>query len=244
MYQQEGLKYVYAPMPVWIPLDQRHSDHPEHYGLSFIGSRDIQREVLLAQAIQSHIPIEIRGAGWIDNSSKSLININKSRSLWQTSINQWNFINSQGIPAWLRKIQSKSLPRVNDSIFASYVRQQPSHQEYNAIIQQSAITLGINRYPSYRYPFTRPNTYSRMRDIEAPMMGACYLTEWTEGLDDLYELGEEIETYRSSEELVEKIQHLISSSALRNSLRLKGQKRALSEHSITKSIDKIWQAIN
>lgn len=244
MYQQEGLKYVYAPMPVWIPLDQRHSDHPEHYGLSFIGSRDIQREVLLAQAIQSHIPIEIRGAGWIDNSSKSLININKSRSLWQTSVNQWNFINSQGILAWLRKIQSKSLPRVNDSIFANYVRQQPSHQEYNTIIQQSAITLGINRYPSYRYPFTRPNTYSRMRDIEAPMMGACYLTEWTEGLDDLYELGEEIETYRSSEELVEKIQHLISSSALRNSLRFKGQKRALSEHSITKSIDKIWQAIN
>jgi len=106
------------------------------------------------------------------------------------------------------------------------------------------ITLGINRYPSYHYPFTRPNTYSRMRDIEAPMMGACYLTEWTEGLDNLYELGEEIETYRTSEELVEKIQYLTSSPTLRNSLRLKGQKRALSEHNITKSIEKIWQAIN
>ncbi len=244
MYQQAKLKYVYAPMPVWISPEQRHCDHLEKYGVSFIGSRDIQREALLAQAVKSHIPVEIRGAGWMGNSSKSLINISKSRGFRQTSINQWNFINSQGISAWLRKIQSKSSPRIDDDIFASCVKPQPSQQEYNAIIQQSTITLGISRYPSYRYPFTQPNTYSRMRDIEAPMMGACYLTEWTEGLDDLYELGEEIETYRTSEELVEKIQYLTNSSALRNSLRLKGQKRALSEHNIARSINKIWQAIN
>ena len=33
------------------------------------------------------------------------------------------------------------------------------------------------------------------------MLGACYLTEWTAGLEHMYELGKEIETYRTPEEL-------------------------------------------
>jgi hypothetical protein len=44
MYQQAKLKYLHAPMPVWVPLKQRICNHPENYGISFIGSRDIQRE--------------------------------------------------------------------------------------------------------------------------------------------------------------------------------------------------------
>lgn len=47
MYQQAGLNYVHAPMPVWIPPDQQTCEHPENYGISFIGSRDVQRETFL-----------------------------------------------------------------------------------------------------------------------------------------------------------------------------------------------------
>ena len=52
-----------------------------------------------------------------------------------------------------------------------------------------------------------------MRDIEAPMLSACYLTQWTEGLEDLYELGEEIETYNSVEEMANKIHYINSKSS-------------------------------
>ena len=40
------------------------------------------------------------------------------------------------------------------------------------------------------------------------MLGACYLTEWTEGLEHMYELGKEIETYRTAEELTSKLSEL------------------------------------
>ena len=81
------------------------------------------------------------------------------------------------------------------------MKKKPNDLEYVEITQQSMITLGVNRYPSFRYPLNKPDTYSRLRDLEAPMLGACYLTEWTEGLDDLYELGTEIETYKTAEEM-------------------------------------------
>ncbi len=71
------------------------------------------------------------------------------------------------------------------------------------------------------------------------MMGACYLTEWTGELERLYELGEEIETYRTAEEMVEKIRELETDTAKRRRLRCQGQKRALSDHTIAKSINNI-----
>ncbi|ALF54339.1 hypothetical protein ACX27_18220 [Nostoc piscinale CENA21] len=243
MYQQANLKYLYAPMPVWIPYHQRSYKHSENYGVSFIGSRDVQREALLAQVL-SFVPVEIRGSGW-DNtpSSSSISSVPQHQSFWQTGLNQWKFISHQGTLAWLRKLKSKSIPRIANDTFTNFVKQPPNADEYTAIIQQSIITLGINRYPSYRYPFYKPDTYSRMRDIEAPMMGACYLTEWTEGLEHLYELGEEIETYRNVDDMVEKIQYLIKSPDVRQKLRYNGQKRALSEHTVPHSISKICRAI-
>jgi Glycosyl transferases group 1 len=244
MYQQAKLNHVYAPMPVWIPPEQRTWTHAECYGVSFIGSRDVQRELLLAQAIEAGAAIEIRGAAW-NQTEIGLSNSKTShQSAWQTCINQWQFLTQKGLFPWIRKLQSKSIPQVQDDVFASFIKPQPDATEYAEIIQQSIVTLGINRYPSFRYPFLHPDTYSRMRDIEAPMMGACYLTEWTEGLDHLYVLGEEIETYRTAEEMVEKIQQLKASPEKRKQMRMQGQNRVLSDHTITKSLEKIIHLLN
>ena len=239
IYQQAKLNYVYSPMPVWIPPKQRTCIHAENYDVSFIGSRDLQREALLSKVLQAGVNLEIRGTGWSRNSSFSAANQLKHQSHWQTGVNQLKFLAKHGISPWVRKIQAKSLPKVSDSTFISFVKAQPNAEEYVQIIQESRITLGINRYPSFYYPFSHPNTYSRMRDIEAPMMGACYLTEWTEGLEHLYELGKEIETYRTPEEMIEKIKMLNSDSWKRKKIRCQGQSKALTEHNILKSLEKI-----
>jgi spore maturation protein CgeB len=69
------------------------------------------------------------------------------------------------------------------------------------------------------------------------------LTEWTEGIEDMYEIGEEIEIYKNEKELEEKILFLKKDDNKRKNLRTKGQQRALSEHSVPKSIQKILAAI-
>lgn len=240
MYQQAKLNYIYAPMPVWIPPEQRTCGHSEKYGVSFIGSRDVQREALLAEVLKLGMSVEIRGAGWSESDSANYNFVPKNQSLWHKVIkNQVDSIEKNGILGYLGKISSKFSSKIPHSYFQEYVRAKPNPQEYVDIIQQSLISLGINRYPSYRYLFSRPDTYSRMRDVEAPMMGACYLTEWTDGLEDLFELGEEIETYRTAEEMVEKIRELEANPLKRKKMRCLAQKRALTEHTVAKSLIKI-----
>lgn len=244
MYQQARLNYVFTPMPVWIPPYQRACYHPENYGISFIGSRDIQREVLFAQVLKQGVSLELRGAGWSQADIVESNSVPQDKSLWKTVKNQADFVTQNGIFACLGKATYKLQPRIPDSQFQDYVRAKPNSQEYIDIIQQSLITLGVNRYPSYRHPFSKPDTYSRMRDLEAPMMGACYLTEWTEGLAHLYELGEEIETYHTAEEMVEKIRTLKADLEKRKRMRCQAQKRALAEHTVAKSLSKISAALS
>ena len=75
------------------------------------------------------------------------------------------------------------------------------------------------------------------------MAGACYLTEWTEGIDQLYELGQEIETYRDAAELVEKSRALSADVLRRQRLRAAGQRRALHDHSIARTLDRIAKTL-
>ncbi|EAW38823.1 glycosyltransferase [Lyngbya sp. PCC 8106] len=239
MYQKARQNYIYAPMPVWIPPEQRTWDHPEHYGVSFIGSRDIQREALLAQVLNLGISLEIRGSAWNKAETPSSTLIKPEKTFYKTLVNQVNFLTANGINAWYGKATYKRQTRIPDDYFKDAVKPKPDPQEYVNIIQQSRITLGINRYPSYQYPFSKPDTYSRMRDIEAPMMGACYLTEWTEGLEHLYELGEEIETYCTAEEMVDKIHKLEADPERRKKMRFQAQKRVVSQHTVSQTLDKI-----
>jgi spore maturation protein CgeB len=98
------------------------------------------------------------------------------------------------------------------------------------------VTIGVNRVSTDRASDSRPLTYSRLRDIEAPMLGACHLTEWTEGLEHVYDPGDEIETYRTAEELAAKLAELRQDPERRRRLRERGQRRALAEHSVKRSI--------
>ncbi len=240
MYRRAGLNYVHAPMPVWVDPGFRTSEHMETFGVTFIGSRDALREKLLADALELGAKIEIRGPGW---STEFISKNGKTNSLATKFANQFDLIRKHGIRAPLWKLDYKRQPKIPDSVFADSVRPIRVNVEYAAITQQSLVTLGINRYPSFRRSFSKPDRYSRLRDIEAPMMGACYLTEWTEELEQLYEIGEEIETYRNAEEMVEKIAELKSSNQKRQLLRRRGQERALQDHTVGRSLSRLLFAL-
>jgi hypothetical protein len=116
-------------------------------------------------------------------------------------------------------------------------------ESYIEVTRNSAVTLGVNRYPSFAFPMKSPGRYSRLRDIEAPMLGACYLTEWTAGVEQLYETGKEIEVFNDVSELVAKTSELLRHPERRRELRSAGQKRALEDHSIPRTINRILAAL-
>ena len=118
-----------------------------------------------------------------------------------------------------------------------------STDEYIRITREAVVTIGVNRVPTARASDFNPVRYSRLRDIEAPMLGACYLTEWTQGLVEMYELGEDIEVYRTPDELGAKIAELKRDPTRRHRMRASAQRRALHDHSVLRSIGRIGRQL-
>jgi hypothetical protein len=132
-----------------------------------------------------------------------------------------------------------AFPLPSPAIPPDWVKPPVFGEQYFRVTREAQVTVGVNRVPATRRSLRWPLCYSRLRDIEAPMLGACYLTEWTAGLDHLYEVGREIETYRTADELRAKLAELMRNRELCGSLRKQGQKRALNDHSVARSIRKI-----
>ncbi len=239
MYRQAGLAHLHAPMACWISPTLRQPQYSERSRQAFIGRRDELRAQLLAQSIQRGLAVDIIGPGWTEEAAGGGAPAKSppTKSKWS---NQWAFIQQHGLRAFGYKLATAFNPPPPTRFdFAPYAAPGVADQDYWRAMLEARVCLGINRYPSPRHPRTVIKTYSRLRDIEAPMAGACYLTEWTEGIDHLYDCGREIETYRNAEELVEKVNRLEAEPETRLKLRQNGQKRALADHTLTKTMERI-----
>jgi hypothetical protein len=236
MYASAGLAYVYAPMPIWVRPEFRGVDPAETGEIVFVGSHDDLREDLLGDAVERGLPVQIYGSGWgaVGRGERP-----PTAPALGRLANQLAFLRAHGVRGFAmratyrfrrRRPAGWSTGRIHPNVFAD---------GYFRTIRESQVVIGVNRCPSFQRPFSSPLRYSRLRDIEAPMLGACYLTEMAPGLEDLFEVGTEIEAYRDAGEMVEKAKRLQGDPARRSQLRSKAQRRALSEHTIARSIEKV-----
>jgi hypothetical protein len=230
-------------MPMWVEPKYRTVKKETNNGVTFIGSKDIQRLLFFEKIIQQClvIPLSIYGNGWTDNIlQEALPKANKSKKL----IHQYDFIIKNGILPYSRKLQQRNISITASAGLKNKIQGAISFDEYNRLTAESMITVGVNRYPSFHFPLERPDTYSKLRDIEAPMLGACYLTEQTDGIEYLYDIGNEIELYKSTEDFIEKFKELQADASKRKKMKINGQKRALQDHSIDQSLNKILKRLS
>jgi spore maturation protein CgeB len=228
-------------MPVWIDPENRVYKEEQFEQITFIGSKDIQRLLLLEQlnAIDSDLPLALYGNGWVEKRDTSDQRYTENYTLKKKIQFNLKFINDQGFKAFMRKLNNRTIIDEVSSSLKLKIHNMPNFNEYNALTSESMITLGINRYPSFRYHVSQPDTYSRLRDIEAPMLGACYLTEWTEGIEELYDIENEIAVYKTALDLSKQIKALLNDPERRKSLKIECQKKALNTHSIPDSLKKM-----
>lgn len=244
LYRSANLPVLHAPMPCWVPPEQRTPVQRETLPPTFTGTRDTVREALFAEAIRHGLRVELCGPGWESPQTAHPSSPPRDRGIAALGRRQLAFAHQHGWGALARKwSHAITPPRGTDFDFAPFARAPRFGADYWPSLRECSVCIGVNRYPSLRFPADRPDTYSRLRDIEAPMAGACYLTEWTEGLDRLYDLGAEIESYRDAAELAAKTTELERDPARRARLRAAGQRRALNEHSISRTIARIAERL-
>jgi hypothetical protein len=236
MYRAAGLPHVHAPMPCWVSDELRNASRLETEPATFIGSPDVLRRNLLGQALRGGANFVIRGNGWLADTANQSKQVRTAASLIS---NQIDLVKRRGLDSLLTKIESRVRPLRPPTIEESRIGAPLSDAEYFRVSREAMVTIGVNRVPSANRSLHRPLVYSRLRDIEAPMLGACYLTEWTEGLEHMYELSTEIETYRTADELTSKLCELCRDPMRRGAMRERAQRRALSDLSVARSIARI-----
>ena len=74
------------------------------------------------------------------------------------------------------------------------------------------------------------NFANNMRLYESTGVGAMLITDYKDNLNELFEIGREIETYKSKEELLDKINYYLTHEDKRQKIALAGQARTLKDH--------------
>jgi len=250
LYQRRGAAHVSLPMAVNADL-YRTSPAEEIPQVTFIGSVDGLRTRLLAEVFPSGLPLKVYGGNWVSQgpatSSRQSISSSVKRIIRRRrkSLSQhWQRTRHYGLSAELRQLATR--PNLGTELlrgFQNSLNAGVPHEEMLRLATDSAVLLGINRCPHPGYPLDAPLVYSRLRDIEGPMMGACYLTEYCADLDDMYEVGKEIAVYRNVEELVSEARRLLQDEEARGKLRRLGQRAALSRHTMERRFEVIFRTL-
>lgn len=102
-------------------------------------------------------------------------------------------------------------------------------EELHRLLGQSKIVLNITRTD-----FFGAETGINLRIFEALAAGCFLLTDHCDELADLFRIGEEIETYRSSGELADKVAYYLANDEQRRAIARTGHETFLREHT--------WQA--
>lgn len=83
----------------------------------------------------------------------------------------------------------------------------------------------------------------KMRDFDGPMSGSLYLTHHNLDLEDLFEIGKEIETYRNVDECVKKVRYYLNHPEEREAIAKAGRIRAEREHTWEKRFEKLFKVL-
>ena len=113
-----------------------------------------------------------------------------------------------------------------------------STEDMVRMYSKSKINLGFGGVAGHQDTFCLKG-----RDFEIPMSGGLYITEHSNEIEGVFEIGKDILTHRTFGELVEKIQYLLGHPDEAEDIRKAGHCRAISEHTWEMRFEKIFTLI-
>ncbi|PTX91100.1 glycosyltransferase [Opitutus sp. ER46] len=236
--------------PVWVQLAVNPPDQeppvsrPRQPRACFVGQRYADRDRWIAGLLAAGVTVDTYGSGWGDESplpaspspsspgrylGRPQLRAGSMRSYWHVVTDeitrtgllrgaarlyrQWNYRReSQRISPLLRSC-ARGRADVVAAVFADY-----------------EVVLNFSNVWSDGRPGSRLVPHVRLRDFEAPMARTCYLTGHSDEIAACYDVGREIETYRTPEELADKVRYYLSHPDQAERMREAGYRRARRDH--------------
>lgn len=258
-YLQIGANPVWVQMganpKVYYPTSNKNKEKKA----CFVGQRYADRDRYLAELVKNNLPLDIYGNGWnlqkSKNSSPKIENydattylgrsIKKPASLSSYTQAVWqNFHNQNTISGLCRTINQLNYrfqSRKLSPLLATYT--QGFANSIRETFSQYEVILNFSNVWADGRPGSKLIPHVRLRDFEAPMSRTCYLTGYTEEIAEFYDLGTEIDTYKSVDELVDKTRFYLNHPQTAEKLREAGYQRALRDHTWTSRFKQLFREI-
>jgi spore maturation protein CgeB len=188
----------------------------KEYDVTFVGQKYGNRPEYIRSIMDAGLDVRVWGQGW------------QQESMWEERIHKFKKLAKQyGIKAAFRKsyetIRIKSFDQIAVAIPSSIIGPPLSDEELIKMYSRSKISLGFSVVDTQETAL-EPIKQVRLRDFEAPMSGAFYMTEYMEELEQFFDIGSEMVCYSSKEDLIEKIQYYLRHETEREKIRLAGFK--------------------
>lgn len=238
--------------PIWIRMGGDPEAYRPHSGgtpidkVCFIGQRYADRDRWLAALVAAGLPVDIYGAGWgtdetpADTTDTS-IHLGRRRPPPGSGASYWTAaretLRSDGLPRGAARVARQARYRREtrrlQRVLQPFAHGSLAFERIPEVYANYAVSLNFSHVWSDGRPCSPLVPQIRLRDIEAPMAGACYLTGHSDELADYYDIGCEVDTYATEDELIDKTKFYLANRAAGDRLRVAGHARARKDH--------IWQ---
>ncbi len=234
-YRWAGAEPLYWPMAA----------HPEAYpalagpadlDVTFAGQRYADRTTQMLALLEARIDAHAFGQGW--EASRGITGGAAEGRGRMAAALELGRSALRGRRPWIALADREAWKRLR-ARHAGALHGPVDDAAYVRLFSRSRINLGFLVLGD-THRTLRPLRQVRLREFEATMAGGFYLTGWLPELEELYELGREIETYRSRDELVDKCRFYLADPAARERVRRAGFERARRDHTWTRRFEALF----
>jgi spore maturation protein CgeB len=143
-----------------------------------------------------------------------------------------------GLSVWGRRWSRQN--ECNDPVLWRCNRVKKDIIGKNVVKIYNASGLSVN---ILREPLNDPPTIMSLQVFIVPASGACLLTEWVEELDEMFEPGKELLTFRNEDEFKELAMKYTRDVVTARQIGMAGRKRCMAEHTHEKRAEYIIKSI-
>jgi len=225
--------------PIWFPMAANPKYYKQintsfKYDVSFIGSEYAKRSNYIGNLLKNGVDVDVFGPGW--KKKKTIKNIYKASKMLFSS-------NSEKQASYSAELNQHFYVANLIRKYSSNFNLPVSDLEMISIFNQSKISLGFLEVFLNHDSSSLPLVHIHLREFEAPMCGALYMTTYCDELTEFYEPDKEIVLYRNNQELLDKVQFYLKNEKAASKIRELGYKRAQSEHTCQKRLKEVLEKI-
>lgn len=225
-----GARFVYTPFAanpeVYRPYDTR-----DDLGVVFMGRNMGYREEFITHLLESGVHVDVWGLGW-PQSISSLPR--RLAAIWLPSRGM-TLRTKLELTAWYARHATRLKERFHGLIaFQDMVR------NYSRARINLDFAGGMGKQMC---SFESAPRQMKLRNFEVTMSGGFLLTEHTQEIASLFTVGEEIETFRNKQELVDKCRYYLVHGEEAESIAKAGHRRAVRDYTWQRSVETLLKEV-